>query len=392
MPRKLLVYGNCQAGWIAQRLAATPAVAAEFQVLYRSDYAEIPADHPTRQPGFWGEVDVAVCQTAANCRPPEFLAALRASAVVVRFPTLWLKILWPMYMVDPRNRAEPGAAWGRFPYGDRLALKLLREGVASSDLARRYRETDLNSILDLDRFQEMTFAELANNDRKSDVAIAPYLAANFRRRKLFGTVNHPNLAILHELYRGVLAALPGGLATGGLPEPECAGEVLGLLEEVPLHPQVIRHFQLAWARPEMRWRYRSEFLNLEDYLKAYADFRLIPAGEPPALFLARAQQAAALGDFPEARQLLLRAAIAFPQLSAFLQYLAILLLRRGELLEAEKVARHALATFPGELALNRLLGDIMSRAGHAEEAARCYAAASPAAPRGAALPPLPVPA
>jgi hypothetical protein len=371
--RRMLVYGNCQAGWLAQMLQQNAEVANTYEIVYLSDYSEIPADHPIHRPGFLSTRTDAVWQTASGCKPPEFLAGLPADCRQIRFPTLWLKLLWPMYAVDPRNQPEPGFPWGRYPYGDRLVMKLLQDGVSIEDLSRRYVETDLNKIVNLDRFTEMSLAELRFNDQQSDIAITPFIERTFRQRKLFGTVNHPTFLILNRIYHGVIGALLGRPVPDDLPAPADAAEVLGS-EETPLHPQIIAHFKLEWAVPGMRWRYRSAFLTPDEYLRAYAAFTPIPLGDPPQLWLGRAQQAFSLNDFAEAQRLLLEATARFPQLAQFLQYLGVLLIRQGKVIEAEKVLRYALAQHPGVAALHYHLGVTLLRQNFPDEAARMFEA------------------
>jgi hypothetical protein len=160
--RRMLVYGNCQAGWLAQSLQRNAEIAARYEIIYLSDYAVIPADHPIHQLGFLSTCTDAVWQTASGCKRPEFLSGLRADCRQIRFPTLWLKLLWPTYAVDPRNVPEKDFPWGRYPYGDRLVMKLLQEGVSLDDLPKRYVETDLNRIVNVDRFTEMSSPSCAS--------------------------------------------------------------------------------------------------------------------------------------------------------------------------------------------------------------------------------------
>lgn len=369
--RRLLVYGNCQAGWLSRALLRHAEVSAGYEVIYLSDYHETPADHPIHQPDFLRSCTDVLWQTASGCKPPAFLAGLRSDCRQLRFPTLWLKLLWPTYVVDARNQPEKDFPWGRYPYGDRLVLKLLQEGVAPADIAKRYVDTDLNRIVNLDRFAEMSLAELRFNDRQSDVAIAPFIESTFRQRKLFGTINHPTSLILTRLYHSVVAALLGGSIPENPPEPPDAAEVLGS-EETPLHPQIISHFQLTWASPGMRWVYRSEFLTLDEYIQAYAEFRAIPLGSPPQLWLARAQQAYARQEMSEARRLLLDGVTRFPALVQFLQYLGVILIRQGDYLEAEKVIRYALTKHPSVPALYADLGVVLLRRGFPGEAAKMF--------------------
>ena len=358
---RLLVYGNCQAGWLTRFLGGIPAVAERYELYYLTDYAVIADDHPTRAPGFFKTVDVCIWQTAATRHDPPFLAAIPATARQIRFPTLWLKMLWPTYVVDPRNHPEPDHPWGRYPYGDRLVLRLLDEGVAPADIPARYRETDLNTIVPLERFARMTLAELRHNDRQSDVAVTPAIEADLRDHKLFGTVNHPTYHMLRVIGDGVLAQLTHGEVAAPA-APANAKEVMGA-EEVPLHPQIIEHFGLRWTTPQHRWRYRSKFLDLDAYLHSYAAWEPIAIAEPPQLWLERARQADGEQDHAEAERILLEAIARFPTLTPFLQYLGVLRLRRSAYEEAEQVFRYGLQSHPNHAPFHHQLGVALAQQG-----------------------------
>jgi len=358
--QRIFFFGNCQGGWLAGALSQNPAIAERFEIIYLSDYVERPADHPIHQPGFLSTCSYAIWQTAYGCQPPDFVGGLPASCRQIRYPTLWLKLLWPTYAVDPRNKPEPGLPWGRFPNGDRLAMKLLEAGVSLEDLPKRYIDFDLNQLVNLERFSEMSLAELRYNDQQSDIAIAPFIESTFRRRKLFGTVNHPTYLVLNRLYHGLVAALLDTPVPAEPPPPENAADIVGA-EETPLHPQIMDHFRLEWAWPDMKWHFRSAFLNLTEYIRAYAAFEPIPFGDSPNLWLARAQQAIDRKDLGDARRLLLEGASKYPDMVQFLQYLGLLLLQHGELLEAEKVYRYAISRHPDVAALHSKLGVVLLR-------------------------------
>ena len=366
--RRVLVYGNCQGGWLAQALSLNHEIAARFDITYLSDYlGRPPANHPIHQPDFLPGCSVVIWQTASACQPPQFLAALPPGCRQIRYPTLWLKMLWPTYAVDPRNLPEKEFPWGRYPYGDRLVMKLLEEGVPPADLAKRYVDTDLNTIVNLERFSEMSRAELRFNDQQSDVTITPFIEANFRQRKLFGTVNHPTYLVLSHIYHAVESALLELPVPADPLRPAHAVALLGA-QETPLHPQIIGHFKLEWAFPGMKWLYHSAFLSLEEYIPAYGAFTPVPLGSSPQLWLARAQQALGRKNFEETELLLREGAAQFPAVAEFWQYLGVLKAQQDQLPEAESIFRGAITRHPHSAALYSELGMIMFRRQNPDEA------------------------
>ena len=367
---QILVYGNCQAHWLAEKLRAVAQLTHSFDITYLPSFGTVPTDHVSNEPGFFKRCRRVLLQTAAGAKLPEFTAALNKDCRQCRFPTLWLKLLWPLHASDPRSVPESGHPYGRYPYGDRLAMKLLNEGVAPDDLPRRYLDTELASLVNLDRFAEISFRELHYNDRNSDIALTPYIEKNFRTIKLFGTVNHPSFAILREILARALDFLEVEIqADSSLMEG--VSDILGS-EEIPVHPQVVRHFSLQWVSPNQRWRYRSAMLGLEDYLLAYARFTPIPMGIPPELYLIRAREVSMANDFPAAERLLLEASEVFPSTHVFLLYLARLHLREKRWLEAEKILRFALSRHPQIAELHSGLGTVMLGRGFRQEAAKYF--------------------
>ncbi len=84
-------------------------------------------------------------------------------------------------------------------------------------------------------------------------------------------------------------------------------------------------------------------------------------GEPPALWMARARQAADRHDFTDAERLLLEGTARFPGVVQFLQFLGLLRLHQNRLEDAEKVFRYALSVHPTVADLHFKLGVTLLR-------------------------------
>lgn len=367
MKRRILLHGNCQGAWLANVLNRTPEVADEHEITYLANFGTIPADHPIHHPDFLANCSCVLWQTASGFKPPEFLDSLPPGCRQIRFPTLWLKLLWPTYTVDPRNKPEDAFPFGRYPYGDRLVLKLLDKGVSLDDLPKRYLETDLNEIINLDRYTEMCLAELRFNDQQSDIAFTPYIENTFRKRKLFGCINHPTILILDRLRHEMVSALVGCPAQTDPPAPANPGDVLGP-EEIPLHPQIIEHFKLEWAFPGMRWRYHSAFLTVGEFVRALGAFDPIPLGDSPQVWFGRAEQACGQHDLPEAERLLREGAFFFPEQVEFFQCLGVMLAGQDRLHEAERIFLDGITNHPQSAALRNVLGIVLFRQGQVPQA------------------------
>jgi tetratricopeptide (TPR) repeat protein len=180
-------------------------------------------------------------------------------------------------------------------------------------------------------------------DKLSDVAVAPLVEKEFRRRRLFATSLHPTHLLLNHLLRQAKAwtlnqAAPAPAAFADDQDGEILGE-----EEIPVHPQIIAEFQLAWAPPDLKYRYRSRLLTFPEYLEAYIRFDLIPTGTTPQLLLERADQAYRHQQIAEAQRLLYQGLAQFPDEPLLVQPLATLLTESREFLKANYVLGCALA-------------------------------------------------
>lgn len=360
MRKRVFIYGNCQAGWIHNFLSIETALREDFEFIYQASFGVTPDTHPARQPGFHSSCDMVLWQTAPRTPPPDFVAQLRADCAQFRFPTLWLKALWPLHCSDPRNQAEEGFPAGPWPYGDRLVMKLVEEGVAPGDLPARYLDYDLGKLVNLERYAEIGMAELRMNDRQSDVQVAPLIEGGYRTRRLFATVNHPNLGLLDWLRVNARAWLLGEAPPSVWREPEYGLDPFGEIE-IPLHPKVVETFGLTWVKPGMGYRYNERFLTLEEWLAAYAAFERIPIQTPPTVVLSRAQQAQRHGEVLEAMRILGNGAALFPHLHHFVRYLALLLMQSKCDREAEKVLMEAIVRHPAETSLAGDLCKLLAR-------------------------------
>ena len=225
----------------------------------------------------------------ANCRlvfthidirnplPADIRERLPGSAVVIQFPPLDLNLLWPLHAQDPRNVEEPDFPFGRFPYGDRVVIGLMRQGLAGQHLWSAYQEKSLAALPDLDRLRRMEEERLWARDAKSDIAVLPIIEEALTERPIFATINHPRGWLLGRMWGPLMEEARRRL---GLSQPteqitERIFKVWDPLNvvEMPLHPAVAEHFELKWWRPDLQYRYHSEMLRWEEFMQRYIDWR-----------------------------------------------------------------------------------------------------------------------
>lgn len=385
--KRVFIYGNCQGGWYSAILRDRPSIASDYDIVYLANFGAIPQDHPFNDSAFLASCDLVFWQTAHGCAPPAFVPEIPNRVKQYRFPTLSFKPFWPLHTADPRNAPEPGFPYGRFSYGDRLLIKFLNEGTSVNDLYRRYVDTDVNKLVRLDRLAEFAWTELKSNDKNSDFSVTPIIEKSFRSERLFQTINHPAFPSLYPLYQQIENLLIDPTLTSSYPLQDDHFDTFSEVQ-IPLHPQVLTHFGVTWASATTKWRYYSELLSLEEYVRAYGEFRAIPDGNPPQLRLARAREFSLQGDLDSARRVLLSAAHHYPALPQFLQYLGTLLVRAKKWDQAEQVLRHGILRHPTVFAFHRDLGKLLferNRLQEAEEALSIWLTAEPGNPEAKSL-------
>lgn len=275
MPKpSLIVYGNCQAEAVHLYLTKYPPVRDRFDVLYLRSF-----EHPSEG---WQELDAretrrcAVLLEQHDRRDFPDREHLPDAAVTVRFPSMDFNALWPFNRANPYNVPEPpDFPFGRFPYGDHVIVGLIDKGLSAAEVLDAYINHWHDYAPDLDRLYKLEAGRLAARDAHCDIKMGRYITENFRRRRLFWTVNHPTSALMGEL---IVQLANAALADSQVVTPSDIEAVRGVhfpsdplgAINVPIHPRVAQHFGLRWYDPGERYpshggqsySYRSYFQTM----------------------------------------------------------------------------------------------------------------------------------
>ena len=257
--RPLIVYGGSQAHAMAIVLKRVGGVGDRFDVVYVSDGDPAALESaPLRDCAILLEQRAAVPFPAAERLP--------ADCRSVSFPTLDFHLLWPLEQPNPYNDD------GKFPYGNRFILSAVEQGRGKEEILEAYRDPDSPAQWpDLDKLFVSETARLGAKDAACTVKMSSYILKYFRRQRLFVAPLHPSDKLLAELMRRTLRAafatdhsvhyahVEETLASLG------ARDMLGVLE-VPVHPRVARHFDLAWYDADYRYNFfDEETLSHDEY-------------------------------------------------------------------------------------------------------------------------------
>ncbi len=264
--RTIIVSGNCQASFIYKTLVESPILHGEYRLLRFRNF-KTREQQPLEMEDF-AKCAVLLEQISHQAPPLANKEHIPADCRVITFPILWMNILWPMEVNDPRNKPTEQYPAGPFPYGDRTILESLDAGDTPEKAARRWLEMNIGEKADLQRYYEINLAKAEQLDQRADIPFGKYVYDNFREKQLFVTRNHPSPPMLRYMRQTIYDALDVPAPESDLSWPSGGmGDI-----HVPIHPTVAEHFNLRWYDPESTYKYFSEQLTPFEYYRRYAAF------------------------------------------------------------------------------------------------------------------------
>jgi hypothetical protein len=286
--KTLLLVGTCIAPAIRYLLNTSPGFARNFTVnlFFTNRHRQFMGDfnfgeeelHSAEAifyhtPGWadWGNDQAYV----------DLIARIPAHVGRLSFPYPVFLPLWPFHQGDPRNedpdrgRHRDDRPW-HFPYGDSVVLGLLRQGLTPEQVVARYAAMDLAAMVDLDALLAKSIEIQEAKENETDVKILDFVLSEFRERRVFSTMNHVANASLIHMANQMLRFL------GCAPLPAALPAMLRelVMPQMPVHPSVVRHFDLSWAPPDLRYEVDEyQQLTFAEYIYQYAAYS--PGEVPP---------------------------------------------------------------------------------------------------------------
>lgn len=167
-----------------------------------------------------------------------FFDALPASTRHFTLPVLACSVFWP-YAFD---RPDDPVGW-RFPYGDRFLISCHKAGKSIEQSVSEYMQSDISSLVHVDRLLDFELKRLRQMDRSCNVQIAGFVADSLLTRRLFFTPDHPTDILLLEIANQILVQL--SLPQFNSPNWERHVHMLQGVE-LPIHPSILRHLTLPF--------------------------------------------------------------------------------------------------------------------------------------------------
>ena len=274
--------GSCIVEAILKQLAEVPGLLEKVDLhlsqIVPGGRALVPADVLARATILIEEA--APWQGAGTLAAPE-RSRLAESCTTITVPTLHFNSLWPLMTEDPRNQPEPGAPYGRIPFGmgDRIALKIVQSEPDPTKRRTLYDAVDLASVANLARSHELELRNCFAREQGCDVRVAAYVMANFRDKRLFYTHAHPTgdlmYFLLAQLYavpalRDLIKRPYDQLLSGARKWADTSNVFAG--EDAPIHPKVAAYFGLKWWRPDCRYRWMEQDRTFDEWVDWYLTY------------------------------------------------------------------------------------------------------------------------
>lgn len=280
MKPAFVIYGNCQAAILArafERVQEAGLFSEEFEVAYFNRSVD-PLPEVLARSEISERVSVLLLQVSEHKEREVLLSSVPQSCRIIRFPYLHCSSIWPLYCKDPRQ--EERSEWGATRtmdaqpvYGDRLALRLLNSGLTPQQAYIRYMAADLLKEVNLDRIYELDVQGYDALEKMSDIPVKQLFLRCFQNARLFWAPNHVSDLGLTYLFREISGIVQSfGLMTSS--DVYLGGSEGQSHIQIPIHPQVIEHFQLKWV--DYKYRYHYYYLGkmtFPEYMMRYLEWK-----------------------------------------------------------------------------------------------------------------------
>lgn len=226
--------------------------------------AEVVAFHP---PGWadWGNEEAY----------RSLLRSIPKHVQRISYPYPVFPALWPFHCYDTRNECAtneptPELIPPQYPYGDAWVLSKIRKGIPAGKILEEYMNLDIPSVTDVDGLLRKSIEIQKYKERDTKIKVLDYVMDNFRKEKTFITMNHVGNYTLFHMANQIFDML--GIKKLDEKILRQLGELISF--EIPIHPSVIRHFDLQHVNRDTRYAIdlfkRQTF---EEYMEDYIHFR-----------------------------------------------------------------------------------------------------------------------
>ncbi len=288
----VILYGNCQTPFLATLLAAAHGDKGYLCVLNHAPPGE-EADKPSLEQLQRCCLYLEQYDSQPDLSNQEELPETKRYGIPLRrylrehrpkscpkliFPSFLMTCMWPFASTgDPRNKPEPGYVWGRYPYANKVAMKIAARGLKGEEALDAYKRLSRKHMPNFRKVLKKAKNELKTRDAHCDIKIADYVWANFRKRHLFLSWGHIRKEAIGVLAERIHDAIQPHL--GGDPETTRQRLLAALAQmsdmdtmEEPIDPVVADGLGLKFCQPDKRFRWYEQSWTFDEYMTRYLDY------------------------------------------------------------------------------------------------------------------------
>ena len=258
MKRLCILHANCQGEPLAFLLRSSPHFDAAFTLRHVTNYKRepIPEEALAQCALFLFQPLGEQWDELASSRLEE---KLPASAISLQVPNMFFKGYWPFWTNA-----------GTMAFGDSFLDYLADQGLSLSEAMRIYLHGKLGAKFDLDAIVAETLERERVKEQRAFVKTVDFVAEHWKNRQLFSSVNHPQPELCLLMADAILERL------GLPPVPEAARQACPPCDadfDLPIHPEVGRHFGLPFVSVERTYPVFGKRLTFAQYVLCYLDCR-----------------------------------------------------------------------------------------------------------------------
>jgi hypothetical protein len=264
---RVLIVGNCQAQTVHEALVRSGEFHDRLDVKYH--FVALQQNLHDAGKAELESSDVLLVQDIKDWDNYPLRPHIRDDVRVIKFPLLHFASLWPFdHYNGPGDKVAYEREWPNltFLYHDGLLARLRKEIPDREERLLAYRTLSVGGIINFARLHDFEKRRLTAMDKQFGCGIGRFILANFQRRRLFYTTNHPNGQIIGMLMQYLLRQL-------GI---DPAYRSIGILDhlkrlQVPVHPKVAEALGVKWADANTKYSYCGEQITWETYVRRYIE-------------------------------------------------------------------------------------------------------------------------
>ena len=274
--RKIICfYGNCQIMWENSLVAHSSQVMKSYYLLWLGPVYLLDKEIGEINKNILKQIDIFIYQhVGAEGKIPErfstdtIIEQLRKDATRVCIPNVYFKGYFPQFCSNKFNPTVPevdGGENGAFPYGD-ANIETMAKQFTPNEIAKELLREDFYTKEQCMDNVNQSIMELKKRETICDVIISDYILENYRKIRLFYTVNHPVNLVLKVLLSRVFKYID--MEINDIDEI-LINENDG--REIFVYPSVIKALELSFGKERYCWfkKLKEEPSDMYDYVNAY---------------------------------------------------------------------------------------------------------------------------